>query len=177
MILLVLFNFAILSRFKYDAFNFYQKCFLKSFYHYFICWILCSGMLSLIIIQNAKYWCSKLQIFFILSIRLRVSVNLANFHSFKNIIIDWFIFSLLFRIFLRILNILTLIFSSLLSNINSSNLSRLSPVDLFECLSTSFSIVLFTTSSQWWLTFCFIKYSLSSLAIFHPILIFSLAVS
>ena len=134
-------------------------------------------MLSSIIKQNAKYWYLKLQTFFILSIRLGVSVNLANLHSFKNIIIDCLRFSFLFCFYLRILNILASIFSPLLSNINSANLFRLSPVTLVNYLSTSFSIVLFTTSSERCSTFCFLKYSLSSSYNFLLIYIYSLIVS
>ena len=64
------------------------------------------------------------------------------------------------------------IFSSLSSNINSVDLYRLSPAHLFECMPKSFSLVLFTTPSEWWSAFCFLKYSWSFSYNFHQILYF-----
>ena len=82
-----------------------------------------------------------------------------------------------FHIIPHFLIFLVSIFSSLPSNINSADLSILSPAHLGEWLSTSFWIVLFTTASEWWSTFSFLKYSLSFSWDFYLIPVFSLAVS
>ena len=103
-------------------------------------------------IKNTKYWCAIIQFLFR---ALKVSVNLTNLHSFKNTITDYFWFSSLFYIYLKILNIFgfnlffTIIKYKLIIFISIVSLT------LSWCLPTFLLIVLFTTSSKWWSTFVF----------------------